>query len=257
MRHRALCLVAGGLIASSASAQLVGVDFEDEAVVNSPTNWTTVGGSGVFSDLISEAGLPTRISLSVNTGSQFESTPLPATVPMHSNPLGGLDDYLFGTSTGNLVFGGLDAGSTYDVYVFGLRAFTMGNDVTISGGGAPVMFSQNETTANTLWVNGRAGSSSSQLNGYAVQQTADSAGQITITVVGTTGGAWALGGLAIEAVGGCYPDCDGNTVLDVFDFLCFQDAFVQGDPYADCDGNTVLDVFDFLCFQDAFVIGCP
>jgi hypothetical protein len=55
----------------------------------------------------------------------------------------------------------------------------------------------------------------------------------------------------------CYADCDGNETLDVFDFLCFQDAFVQGDPYADCDGNTVLDVFDFLCFQDAFVVGCP
>jgi hypothetical protein len=55
----------------------------------------------------------------------------------------------------------------------------------------------------------------------------------------------------------CYADCDGNTVLDVFDFLCFQDAFVGGDPYADCDGNTVFDVFDFLCFQDAFVMGCP
>jgi hypothetical protein len=56
---------------------------------------------------------------------------------------------------------------------------------------------------------------------------------------------------------GCYADCDGNETLDVFDFLCFQDAFVQGDPYADCDGNSVLDVFDFLCFQDAFVVGCP
>jgi hypothetical protein len=56
---------------------------------------------------------------------------------------------------------------------------------------------------------------------------------------------------------GCYADCDGNQVLDVFDFLCFQDAFVAMDPYADCDGNTVFDVFDFLCFQDAFVVGCP
>jgi hypothetical protein len=58
----------------------------------------------------------------------------------------------------------------------------------------------------------------------------------------------------------CYADCDTSTgpgVLDVFDFRCFQDAFVAGDPYADCDGNTVLDVFDFLCFQDAFVAGCP
>jgi hypothetical protein len=56
---------------------------------------------------------------------------------------------------------------------------------------------------------------------------------------------------------GCYADCDGSGTLDVFDFLCFQDSFTQGDPYADCDGNATLDVFDFLCFQDAFVAGCP
>jgi hypothetical protein len=55
---------------------------------------------------------------------------------------------------------------------------------------------------------------------------------------------------------GCYADCDGNGALDVFDFLCFQDAFTSAAPYADCDGNGALDVFDFLCFQDAFVQGC-
>ena len=27
--------------------------------------------------------------------------------------------------------------------------------------------------------------------------------------------------------------------------------------YADCDSNGVLDIFDFLCFQNAFVGGCP
>jgi outer membrane protein assembly factor BamB len=63
---------------------------------------------------------------------------------------------------------------------------------------------------------------------------------------------------------GCYADCDTSTgvgVLDVFDFLCFQDHFVNGEPYAcDCDTSTgpgVCDVFDFLCYQDAFVAGCP
>jgi hypothetical protein len=29
------------------------------------------------------------------------------------------------------------------------------------------------------------------------------------------------------------------------------------DPYADCNGDTIFDVFDFLCFQDEFVGGCP
>jgi hypothetical protein len=68
-----------------------------------------------------------------------------------------------------------------------------------------------------------------------------------------------LGGIASRnaCLTSCYADCDGNETLDVFDFLCFQDAFVANDPYADCDGNTIFDVFDFLCFQDAFVTGCP
>jgi subtilisin family serine protease len=62
----------------------------------------------------------------------------------------------------------------------------------------------------------------------------------------------------------CYADCDSSTglgVLDVFDFLCFQDEFVSGSIYAcDCSratGASVCDVFDFLCFQDRFVSGCP
>ena len=62
----------------------------------------------------------------------------------------------------------------------------------------------------------------------------------------------------------CYADCDSSTgagMLDIFDFLCFQDSFVNSEPYAcDCDTTTgpgVCDIFDFLCFQDAFVAGCP
>jgi outer membrane protein assembly factor BamB len=69
---------------------------------------------------------------------------------------------------------------------------------------------------------------------------------------------------AIDLTDGCYADCDqstGASVLDIFDFLCFQNSFVAGEPYAcDCDTSTgpgVCDVFDFLCFQNSFVGGCP
>jgi hypothetical protein len=62
----------------------------------------------------------------------------------------------------------------------------------------------------------------------------------------------------------CYPDCDTSTgigVLDIFDFLCFQNRFSSGSPYAcDCDtssGLGVCDIFDFLCFQNEFSNGCP
>ena len=71
-----------------------------------------------------------------------------------------------------------------------------------------------------------------------------------------TGGYWS--GAGEEP---CYPDCDGSGVLDIFDFLCFQNDFVTGNSYAcDCDTSTgplVCDMLDFLCFQTAFVAGCP
>ena len=62
----------------------------------------------------------------------------------------------------------------------------------------------------------------------------------------------------------CYADCDTSTgagMLDIFDFLCFQNSFVNTEPYAcDCDTSTgvlVCDIFDFLCFQNSYVGGCP
>jgi hypothetical protein len=62
----------------------------------------------------------------------------------------------------------------------------------------------------------------------------------------------------------CYPDCDPSTgvgVLDIFDFLCFQNRFAGAEPYAcDCDaggGPGLCDIFDFLCFQNEFAAGCP
>ena len=74
------------------------------------------------------------------------------------------------------------------------------------------------------------------------------------------------GGIAAENIAvwhscTCYADCDPSTgfgVLDIFDFLCFQNSFVNAEPYAcDCDPDPVCDLFDFLCFQNAFVTGCP
>ena len=48
--------------------------------------------------------------------------------------------------------------------------------------------------------------------------------------------------------------CDG--ILDIFDFLAFQNDFAIEDPTADMDGNGTFDLFDFIAFQSAFVIGC-
>ena len=47
-------------------------------------------------------------------------------------------------------------------------------------------------------------------------------------------------------------DLTGDGILDIFDFLAFQNAFDADDPLADFDGNCTLDIFDFLAFQNAF-----
>ncbi|MCH7793320.1 MAG: hypothetical protein IID31_13695 [Planctomycetes bacterium] len=61
----------------------------------------------------------------------------------------------------------------------------------------------------------------------------------------------------------CYADFDESTgagVLDIFDYLAFQNLFLESDLQAcDCDtssGPGVCDVLDFICFQAAFAAGC-
>ena len=63
--------------------------------------------------------------------------------------------------------------------------------------------------------------------------------------------------------GVCYANCDSSTtapVLNVNDFICFQQKYAAGDAYANCDGSTtppVLNVNDFVCFQQKYAAGCP
>ena len=73
-----------------------------------------------------------------------------------------------------------------------------------------------------------------------------------------------IGAYEFQGEAGCYADCDQSTgigVLDIFDFLCFGNAFAVGEPYAcNCDlstGPNTCDIFDFLCFGNAFAAGCP
>ena len=54
----------------------------------------------------------------------------------------------------------------------------------------------------------------------------------------------------------CYADMNGDSQLNIFDFLEFQNRFDAGDPDADCDEDGSLTIFDFLCFQNAFDVGC-
>ena len=55
----------------------------------------------------------------------------------------------------------------------------------------------------------------------------------------------------------CYPDCNGDTNLDLADFGCFTTKFALGDLYADCNADGVRNLSDFGCFTTKFALGCP
>jgi len=83
----------------------------------------------------------------------------------------------------------------------------------------------------------------------------DAAGEIYIVAQGPFA---APVGSIFKIVPRCPANCDGSTtapVLNVNDFLCFQNKFASGDCYANCDGSSVapvLNVNDFLCYLNLY-----
>ena len=55
---------------------------------------------------------------------------------------------------------------------------------------------------------------------------------------------------------GCAADCNGDGVLNVLDFVCFQTEWVNQSEAGDCDGNGTYNVLDFVCYQGVFEQGC-
>jgi hypothetical protein len=55
----------------------------------------------------------------------------------------------------------------------------------------------------------------------------------------------------------CYGDFNGDTELNVLDFVAFQNAWTAHDQAADCDDDAAWTILDFICFQNAFQSGCP
>ena len=64
-------------------------------------------------------------------------------------------------------------------------------------------------------------------------------------------------GFTVGVVDACYADCDGSGVLNIFDYICFGNAYSGMDGYANCDNNCSFDIFDYICFGNAYAGGCP
>ena len=65
------------------------------------------------------------------------------------------------------------------------------------------------------------------------------------------------GQVVVVFVENCVGDCNDDMELDILDFVCFQNEWVNQTPCGDCDGNGEFNILDFVCFQSAWVQGCP
>jgi hypothetical protein len=113
-----------------------------------------------------------------------------------------------------------------------------------------------------------------QIDWYTIDGGGGSSAGGSFALTGTIGqpDAGAAAGGGFECGGGfwggslgsalCYANCDGSTaapVLNVNDFICFQQKYAAGDAYANCDNSTtvpILNINDFICFQQKFAAGC-
>ncbi|GIK18347.1 MAG: hypothetical protein DYG93_12720 [Leptolyngbya sp. PLA2] len=64
-------------------------------------------------------------------------------------------------------------------------------------------------------------------------------------------------GAGAEVADACPVDCNGDTVVNSLDFICFLNLYVVQDPRADFNGDTVVNSLDFIAFLNAYVAGCP
>ncbi|MCA9277960.1 MAG: DUF839 domain-containing protein [Phycisphaeraceae bacterium] len=55
----------------------------------------------------------------------------------------------------------------------------------------------------------------------------------------------------------CYGDFDQNTMLNIFDYIAYGNAYANNDALADCTGDGTLNIFDYICFGNQYALGCP
>jgi len=60
----------------------------------------------------------------------------------------------------------------------------------------------------------------------------------------------------IEIEPSCAADANGDGMLNILDFVAFQNLFTKGGDGADFNGDGALNILDFVAFQNAFVAGC-
>jgi hypothetical protein len=244
-------------LSTAATAQPVNLDLNDTC--SKPTNnfgaagdqpgfWNVTNGFvGAPKELLGLDGAPSGVMLSfpIGFGAKY-SIPNPFLVgELHTL----LDDGLLTPDVvQTLRFEGLDPG-TYDVY-------TYGPPVT-EGLKTLFMYTSGDESEGINITGGWNGALEEGVNyAHTTIQVADATLDVE-WVAGMFGDSGYFSGLQLVPAEGCAADVNGDGMLNILDFVAYQNLFVNADPAADCDANGVLNVLDFVCFQGIFQAGCP
>ena len=130
----------------------------------------------------------------------------------------------------------------------------------VDGDGDIDAFTTNGANEPVVWVNDGNGVFSV---GQALEQPVVVMGEVALGDFDADGDpdAFVLGGklggetVFLNVV--CKADVNGDGLLNLLDFVAFQNAWVAQEPIADCDGDGSFTIIDFVCFQNLFQIGCP
>ncbi len=185
----------------------IGVDFDDVAG-SPPTNWTEInlGSNGTFNNLNAEDGAGTGFDLGINVGSgswsDFAAIPNSSTIPQHGVSLTNIAGQIYtGGESIALTWSDLDPLLSYQIYVFSVDTFFDSIEQSVTVVGDSTTSFEQRFNAGSLFINDQIGSSTRNLQEYALVVGADSNGEIGITVDPIAGTSdVVLAGLAIVEI---------------------------------------------------------
>ena len=215
------------LVIEPSEGVLIGIDFA-EAGNPAPANWTSVagGGNSTVNDLSDEEGNATVVDLAIaeladGSWDDYAVTPGAATIPQNANALTNVDGQIYtGADALRLTLQDLSPNAQYEVFVMAAEGFyaSIQQVVTISGAGAPTVFTQ-DFSIDTLFINDQIGDSTRTLDEYATVIEATAGGEIVIDITPDGGTSdVVIAGLAIREI----------PVVDVIDPL--GKKFLDGLP---------------------------
>jgi hypothetical protein len=241
-------------VCAGAAAQPVNLDLNDHfatpggaygAASGQAGHWNVTNGESI--ELLDLEGAPAGIKLSFPQGSGFEVNVDNPFLVGDDHAL--LDDAL---ATADVVliarFDDLDNGP-YDVYAY---ASPLSQDTVTT------FFIGNGDESQFFNLQGGWNGNLEEGVNFAHAKVDVTNGRIDVEwVSGFFGGLGYLSGIQLVPAGACNADVNGDGVLNILDFIAFQELFQAGDPAADCDDNGALNILDFICYQGVFQAGCP